>query len=429
MKKFNILAVLSMVLFSCVCLCVTSCSKYEEIEEIMEQNNPPQNPDNGDDNGNDENNEPEGDWGTIIEKTYGYLGEDQWPSTIKLQKSDGSEVVFKVNLPFTLTEWTDEYLTTEDETPSEFVEVCEADTACTAWSKDSEGNYLRKVTRTQSIKFKKFTRTITSESWEAYRFINGKEEYFKTGNTTLSFNPYSGHSQELTEVTKDGIKYEREANLVNATIKFHTESYELSAYTYIDREIGENGGDDNGNDNGDDNGGNNDGDEPEMPEADKYFDDIVKVSEITCSPIYVAKDKVNWYRVSFVETSDEYIIYVDGKYNDTWKKSELYVYDKYDSAVYNPTLKRWMPAVLTDIGTEWKWAWQFSDGSYDHIATTMNVAVSSGIKNLAEDNNAKVTPRVKTVIVDREYSGKKWYQVNGYNIDNQVTITYTVAEK
>lgn len=430
MKKFNILAVLSMVLFSCVCIITSSCSSYaDDIEEICNQN-PPQNPDdNGNDEGEDENNEPEGDWGTVIEKTYGYLGEDQWPSTIALQKSDGSEVVFSVNLPFSFTEWEDVYFTTEDETPSEFVEVCEADTVCTDWQKDSEGNYLRKVTRSQVIKFTKFTRTITSESWEAYRFINGKEEYFKTGNTTLSFNPYSGHSQELTEVTKDGIKYEREANLVNATIKFHTESYKLSAYTYIDREVGEDKGD--GDDNGDNNGGNNDGDKPNetMPEATLSVAKIVKISDLTSSPKYnlAGTGIEHWHTVALVEDEEKFYIYVDGSFVKEWNKSEFRS-GNYNSAMLDNGV--WIPALLKlDNNGGWNYTSEPVNGSPKYRTMSKELALFSNIKNFTKNGTAETSPFVKTTTDTKTYGDKNYISVYGFKVDGSIYTAFTVAEK
>jgi len=429
MKRLNLLAVMATLLFSCVCIINTSCSKYEELEEVYNQK-PPQDPDNGDEgeDEDDNDNNQDGDWGTIIEKTYGYLGEDQWPSTIKLQKSDGSEVLFSVNLPFTLTEWTDEYLVEKDETPSEFVEVCQPDTACTAWSKDEEGNYLRKVTRTQVIKFTKFTRTIVSESWEAYRYINGKEEYFKTGNTTLSFNPYSGHSQELTEVTKDGIKYLREANLVDATIKFHTESYKLSAYTYIDRESGEDGGEDD--DNGDDNGGNNDGDEPEtMPDAMLNVAKIVKISDLTSSPKYnlAGTGIEHWHTVALVEDEEKFYIYVDGSFVKEWNKSEFRS-GNYNSAMLDNGV--WIPALLKlDNNGGWNYTSEPVNGSPKYRTMSKELALFSNIKNFTKNGTAETSPFVKTTTDTKTYGDKNYISVYGFKVDGSIYTAFTVAEK
>ena len=412
MKKINFFAIIAMVF--AVTMGFTSCSGYDEMDEMLE--NLPSDDKNND---NDDANEDDGDWGTIMEKTYGYIGNNEWPSVIELQKKDGSTVKFEVNLPFSYTEWQDEYLTTEDSVRSEFIQVMEADTVCSTWEKDENGNYLRKITRTQVIIFSKFTRTITSESWEAYRMINGKQEYYKMGSTSLSFNPYSGHTQNVSEIVVDSVIYERETNLVEATIKYYTESYLLSANTIIDREVGVIEDDNNGND-----------EKPEeMPNADLVVDKIVRISNITSSPIYISKDDVEWHKVSFVETTDKYYVYVDGIQNCSWNKSDLATSDIYNSVVYEPTRKQWIPAVLTVTADEWRYVCQFADYSYKEVGITTHSALSSGVKNFTENNTAEVSPWVKTIIDTRTYNGKQWAKVSGFNVDGKITITYTVAEK
>jgi uncharacterized protein YrzB (UPF0473 family) len=414
MKKIIFFAI-----FAMMSMCFSGCSGYDEMDEMLENIPSDDNP-NGNDDNNDENNADNSDsnWGSIMEKTYGHLGDDKWPSTIKLQDNDGVEVIFEVNLPFSYTEWQDEYLTNEDSVRSEFIQVMEADTVCSTWEKDENGNYLRKITRTQVINFSKFTRTITSESWEAYRMINGKQEYYKTGSTSLSFNPYADHISDISEIVMDSVIYERENNFVGANIKYYTESFEIGANTVIDREIGVIE-DDNG-----------DNEKPEeMPTADLTVDKIVKVSNITSSPIYVSIDKVEWHNVSFIETTDKYYVYVDGIRNCSWNKTDLAASDKYNSVVYEPTRKQWIPAVLTVDSEGWDYVCEFVDHSYKQVGVSMIQACSSGIKNFTENNTAEVSPFVKTIIDSRTYNGKQWTKVSGFNVDGNITITYTVAEK
>jgi len=419
MKKINFFAVIAMVF--AVTMGFSSCDDgYDEWFDEAMQNQPSDDNNNGDDDNNDENNADDSDWGTIMEKTYGYLGDNEWPSVITLQKKDGSTVTFEVNLPFAYNEWQDEYLTTEDSIRTEFVEVAQADTTCSAWEKDGKGNYLRKVIRTQVINFSKFTRTITSESWEAYRMINGKQEYYKTGSTSLSFNQYSDFIQEISEIVVDSTIYEREINFVETAITYHTETFYVSANTTIDRKIGtiEDDSDDNNSE------------EPEgMPDADLVVDKIVRISNITSSPIYISKDDVEWHKVSFIETTDKYYVYVDGIQNCSWNKSDLAISDKYNSVVYEPTSKQWIPAVLTVTADEWRYVCQFADCSYKEVGITTHSALSSGVKNFTENNTAEVSPWVKTIIDSRTYNGKQWTKVSGFNVDGKITITYTVAEK
>jgi hypothetical protein len=155
----------------------------------------------------------------------------------------------------------------------------------------------------------------------------------------------------------------------------------------------------------------------------------VKVSNITSSPIYVSIDKVEWHNVSFIETTDKYYVYVDGIRNCSWNKTDLAASDKYNSVVYEPTRKQWIPAVLTVDAEGWDYVCEFADHSYKQVGVSMIQACSSGIKNFTENNTAEVSPFVKTIIDSRTYNGKQWTKVSGFNVDGKITITYTVAEK
>jgi len=418
MKKLNFFAVLAMALFSCV---FVSCEKDEAFEFEYNKIQNEDKPSNGDDNnGNgDDNNDPqpEGDKGTIIEKTFGQVGEE-WPSVIKLQTNDGSIVEFKVNLPLEYTLGEDEYLETTDSLASAFVSKSQADTDSTEWTKDENGNYLRKITRTQTFVFSKFTRTLTSSHWEAYRYINGKQEYFKTSQEVAEFNQFTDFYQEVEE-WEDAEKnvYETETNEVTVRILFNNSYFKTSATTFIDRFV--KSADEN------DTPENND----DMPNADLKVDKIVKVSDITKSPIYISKDKVEWHDVSFVETSNKFYIYVDGKLNSSWDKSKLAKDDNYNTVMFEATSKQWIPAILTVDNEGWTYVCAFADGTSKHVGMSMEAALINDIKSFTENNTAEVSPFVKTVKDERNYNGKMYVKVSGYNVDGDVNITYTVAEQ
>lgn len=421
MRKINFLAVLATMLFSCAIF--TSCEKDESFEfeynKIQKEDTSTGNDDNND-NGNEGNNDPtpEGDKGTIVEKYFGQVG-DEWPSVIKLQLQDSTIVEFKVNLPLEYTLGEDEYLETTDSLASAFVSKSQADTDSTEWTKDKSGNYLRKITRTQTFTFSKFTRTLTSSHWEAYRYINGKQEFFKTSSEVAEFNQFTDYSRDVEEWEDENKDlYETETNEVTVRILFNNSYFKTSATTYIDRFI-KSADEENVPENKD-----------EMPEADLKVDNkILKVSDITKSPIYISKDKVEWYNVSFVETSNKFYIYVDGKLDSSWDKSRLAKDDNYNTVMFEADSKQWIPAILSISNEGWSYVCGYADGTCKELGMPMHLALSSGIKSFTENNTAEVSPLVKTVKDERSYNGKLYVKVSGYNVDGDVHITYTVAEQ
>ena len=399
MKTFKffiaIIAIFSVVNFS-------SCTSAFDEEEFLISR-----PDNKPDG---EDNNKEGDWGTIIEKTFG-TSADNWTSKIVLQKQDGSIVEFKVNLPFNCDLGGDEYTTTETTDASAFVELAAADTTSTPWTADGNGNYLRKIIRTQVVKFSKFTRTLVSSHWEAYRFINGKKEYFETATEKANFNR---NDQNVSKIENNNKKYERESNLVSMALVFNRENFEVSATTFVDRELKSD----------------ETPDTPEvMPDADLTVEQIVKVSELTSSPEYNASNNkiIKWHTVGLIETTDKYYVYVDGAISTSWKKSSLANSSKYNSAMLDGD--SWVPAIVSMDTKGWTYICQYADNSYKTRTVDMNLALSSGIKNFTKNNAAEVSPFVKTVVDTKTYNGKKFVSVSAYNVDGKMYLAYTVAEK
>lgn len=375
------------------------------MKELPQEPSTPDNGEDGDDN-------KEGDWGTIVDKYFGQETDGRWLSVIVLQKEDGSIVEFKEELPFEYTLGGDEYTTTDNANASVFVETAAADTTSTSWVKTENGNYKRTINRSQVVTFSKFNRTLTSSHCEAYRFINGKKEAFITAVETASFKDITRTVSEISENDKN---YEREANLVIMTLTFHKQNFETSATTYVDREIIK-----------------EEVEEPEtptMPDATLTVDNIVKVTELTSSPEYNANQTqiVKWHTVGLVETNAKYYVYVDGKFVSEWKKTELAVSSKYNSAMLENG--SWIPAVITMDSKGWSYTCQYADNSYKMRTVDMNLAVASGIKNFTKNNTAEVSPFVKTIIDTKDYNGKKYYTVNAYNVSGGMYLAYTVAEK
>lgn len=402
MKTFKFFAIAIIALFTVVNF--SSCDSSFDEEEFM-ISKPDNKPD--DNNGDDDK---DGDWGTILDKTFG-TSVDNWTSKIILQKQDGSIVEFKVNLPFSCDLGGDEYTTTETTDASAFVELVAADTTSTPWTADGNGNYLRKITRTQVVKFSKFTRTLVSSHWEAYRFINGKKEYFETATEKANFNR---NDQNVSEIENDNKKYERESNLVSMALVFNKENFEAKATTFVDRELKSD----------------ETPDTPEvMPDADLNVDQIVKVSELTSSPEYNASNNkiVKWHTVGLIETTDKYYVYVDGAITTSWKKTSLAASSKYNSAMLDGN--NWVPAVISMDTKGWTYTCQYADNSYKTRTVDMNLALSSGIKNFTKNNAAEVSPFVKTIVDTKTYSGKKFVSVSAYNVDGRMYLAYTVAEK
>lgn len=384
-----------------------SCSGYDEDFEIPTEKPTPSTPDtpNGDD-------EKTGDWGTIMDKYFGQETDGKWMSVIVLQKEDGSVVEFREELPFEYSLGGDEYTTTTSADASVFVGMGVADTTSTNWVKTSNGNYKRTINRTQVFEFSKFSRTLVSSHCEAYRYINGKPEQFLTAEETASFKNLA---QGTSEVEKDSKNYSRESNLVTVSLVFHKSTFETSATTYVDREIEKEEVEEPT--------------QPEMPDATLTVDNIVKVTELTSSPEYNANNTkiVKWHTVGLVETSSKYFVYVDGKFVSEWKKTELATSSKYNSAMLENG--SWVPAIITMDKAGWSYTCEYANGSYKMRTVSQQLAVASGIKNFTKNNTAEVSPFVKTIIDTKEYSGKKYMTVSGYNVDGGMYLAYTVAEK
>lgn len=387
----------------------SSCSGYdEELEEMMTPTTPttPQEPDNNNDD------EKTGDWGTIMDKYFGQETDGKWMSVIVLQKEDGAIVEFKEELPFEYSLGGDEYTTTDNANASTFVETAVADTTSTNWAKTQNGNYKRTINRTQQFIFSKFNRTLTSSHCEAYRYINGKKEMFITAIETASFKNLA---QGTSEVEKNDKKYSRESNLVTVTLVFHKSTFEASATTYVDREIEKEEVEEP--------------ETPDMPDADLTVDNIVKVTSLTSSPEYNASNSqiVKWHTVGLVETGNKYFVYVDGKFTTEWNKNELATSSKYNSAMLENG--SWVPCVITMDKTGWSYACEYSNGSYKMRTVSQQLALASGIKNFTENNTAEVSPFVKTITDSKNYNGKKYVSVSGYNVSGKLYLAYTVAEK
>lgn len=385
---------------------MSSCSGYDEDLEMIKAPSTPQEPTNP-----DNNDEKEGDWGNILDKTFG-LENGHWISRIVLQKTDGTTVEFEEELPFEFSLGGDEYTTTTSADASVFVEMGVADTTSTSWVKTTNGNYKRVINRTQKFIFSKFDRTLTSSHCEAYRYINGKPEAFLTAVETASFKNLDQTSSEFAENDKN---YVREANLVTVTLTFHKQTFETSATTYVDREVEKETVEEP--------------ETPTMPDATLTVDNIVKVTTLTSSPEYNANNSqiVKWHTVGLVETSKKYYVYVDGKFTTEWNKNELAVSTKYNSAMLDNG--SWVPCVITMDKTGWSYACEYANGSYKMRTVAQNLALSSGIKNFTENNSAEVSPFVKTITDTKDYSGKKYVTVNGFTVDGKMYLAYTVAEK
>lgn len=412
MKKFNLFAI---AFIAISIMSFTSCSDFDaELDEMIEVPQKPTNPsdgDNNDDNNGDDNNQ-EGDWGTIMDKYFGQTTDGKWMSVIVLQKEDGSVVEFEEELPFEYTLGGDEYTTTDNADASAFVELAAADTTSTSWVKTENGNYKRTINRTQVVTFSKFNRTLTSSHCEAYRYINGKKEAFITANETASFKNIT---RTVSEIEKDEKNYEREANLVTVSLIFHKLSFETSATTYVDREL--------------ENEEVEEPSTPSMPDATLTVGSIVKVTELTSSPEFNANQTaiVAWHTVGLVETTSKYYVYVDGSFVSEWYKAELATSAKYNSAMLDNG--NWVPAVITMDSKGWTYTCQYADNTYKVRTVSMNLAVTSGIKNFTKNNTAEVSPFVKTIIDTKDYNGKKYYTVNAYNVSGGMYLAYTVAEK
>lgn len=407
MKKHN-LTFIAFLLFAIMSSFVSCDSGYDsELADIMENlPNDNQKPEE------DPDKEPEGDWGTVLEKTYGNV-DQEWPSVIKLQKADGSIVEFKVNLPMEANLGADEYLNSETTDASAFIAFEEADTTCTEYQADGKGNFIRKVTRTQTVSFSKFNKIFTSTWYEAYRFINGKKENFLAGKVSgVQLHDLLQDNSELIEENK---KYMREENHVWVSFVFHKKNYLVDGKTFVTTFLGE--VEDNENKDPENQ-------EPEkMPDAQVYIEDDVqflywtKVFDVNAN---------RWRDALMFKSSSYYYPVVDGVLYKV-DASTVAKTDKYNATVF--AKGSYLPALITVDGAGWTTIGQYADGTPITQAHDMKNAEIQGIKNFSQTDHAKVTPFVKTSVEEKTYDGKQFWTINGIDVNGKVFASYTVAEK
>lgn len=382
-----------------VSIVLSSCSAYDEdMMSIVEK----------DDNNDNTSTETENSDGiknyTIIEKTFGLINGKYIAEIVVSATTYAGEtktLTFSVELPFEYTLGGDEYTTTTDAKASTFASLNAADTSSTSFVKNADGNYVRKISRNQVVKFSKFNRIFTSSHCEAYRFIGGKKEAFLTSTEVVS---YKGLDQSMSKITVDTTTYERESNLVSMQVIFNKQTFTASATTFVDRELPKAK------------------DETEtMPDADFVIDDLTGF--ISWTKVY---NNNKFQDGILLESSSKYYMLVDGAMTSI-DKSAIAASTKYNSMVYDNG--SYIPAILSVDGSGWTYVGQHVDGSVIKQSMYDQLAINKGIKNYSETNSAKPTPSVKNSVDVKSYNGKMFITIYGYTVDGKLNKAYTVAEK
>lgn len=347
---------------------------------------------------------------TVIKK---WLDSNTWNSYIKIHavRANGREndTTFVANLPFEFLGESDKYYTTKDANATSwegaYPQAQEGKFPAVA---DANGNYIRKISYTTTVKFSKFDSKFTSSHHEAYRFIAGKKEAFISSVENISMGSY-----DRTNSTIENGKKDREKNVFSLNIMFNNETYTRSNTVYVDYTI------------------------PEKPEEPETPTEVIPAEWGTIKGLRdvtrVFNDKTNlWETLALVETSKGYIMVTNFKTIMSSSKFVSFTEAYEDKRIVSGAYKNGVcyPALINIDNNGWTYLAETKNGTIVTVDMTDQRAVTTGIKNFKKDNSAKPTPFVQNDKGSiKVVNGVTTLTVNCFDVDGGFMTSFNISSK
>lgn len=372
--------------------------------------------DNNDDNSNNEDNNA--GWLTIMDKYVEIDDNGHVTSAFIIQDEDKNYSERKLEYDFTQDFGAEMFTTTTRTDTTIYVSANAPVVENGEFYINENGDSICKVITTKQFNTTNFSRTLTTVKFRGFTRINGQWEAYKDIEEASRF---VSKTHTSSEITRNDSVFARESAVVTVVTTVKGKEFKKSATTHVDRFIKKVSNDENKDEN---NNGNVD--------EDKKEENTPNAIEIAGLQKFISWTKVfnnnnkTWEDALLFEASNAYYMLVNGKLSSV-SKSEVAKSSKYNGVVFNNG--SYLPAVITVDANGWTVVGERANGTLVSQTHSNQDAVSSGIKNFSETNNAKPSPFVKNVPSSKTINGKLYITVTGYTVDGKVIAAYTVAEK